>query len=119
MTKELLETGRVRLYGINFDYDSDIIREESKPTLDKIVAMLNSESTMQLIIEGHTDSDGTAEHNQVLSEKRAQSVKLYLVTAGIVSSRLFVEGYGESKPIVSNATATGKAQNRCVELVKK
>ncbi len=64
MTGELLEYGRVRLYGINFDYDSDVIRAESKPTLDKIVAMLKSEPTMQLIIEGHTDSDGTTEHNQ-------------------------------------------------------
>ena len=119
MTSELLEYGRVRLYGINFDYDSDIIRTESKPTLDKIVAMLKSEQTMQLIIEGHTDSDGTTEHNQILSENRAESVKLYLVSAGISSSRLFTKGYGESVPVAPNTTATGKAQNRRVELVVK
>jgi outer membrane protein OmpA-like peptidoglycan-associated protein len=119
MTEELLEFGRVRLYGINFDYDSDIIRDESKPTLDKIVAMLKSEQTMQLIIEGHTDSDGTAEHNQILSQKRAESVKLYLTSAGTSSSRLFTEGYGESIPVAPNTTATGKAQNRRVELVVK
>ena len=119
MTAELLEYGRVRLYGINFDYDSDVIRAESKPTLDKIVAMLKSELTMQLIIEGHTDSDGTTEHNQILSQKRAESVKSYLVSAGISSSRLFTEGYGESTPVAPNTTATGKAQNRRVELVAK
>ena len=119
MTKELLEFGRVRLYGINFDVDSAVIRDESKPTLDKIVAMLKSEPTMQLIIEGHTDSDGSTEHNQVLSQQRAESVKLYLVAAGVSPSRLSVEGYGESKPVASNTTATGKAQNRRVELVKK
>jgi outer membrane protein OmpA-like peptidoglycan-associated protein len=119
MTKELLEFGRVRLYGINFDYDSDIIRDESKPTLDKIVAMLKSETSMQLIIEGHTDSDGSNEHNQLLSQQRAESVKSYLVAAGISSSRLSVEGYGESMPVVPNTTATGKAQNRRVELVVK
>jgi hypothetical protein len=119
MTGELLEYGRVRLYGINFDYDSDVIRAESKPTLDKIVAMLKSEQVMQLIIEGHTDSDGTTDHNQVLSQKRAESVKSYLVSAGISSSRLFTEGYGESTPVAPNTTATGKAQNRRVELVKK
>ena len=119
MTGELLEYGRVRLYGINFDYDSDVIRAESKPTLDKIVAMLKSEPTMQLIIEGHTDSDGTTEHNQILSQKRAESVKSYLVSAGISSSRLFTEGYGESTPVAPNTTATGKAQNRRVELVVK
>ena len=119
MTSELLEFGRVRLYGINFDYDSDIIRAESKPTLDKIVAMLKSEQTMQLIIEGHTDSDGSTDHNQILSQNRAESVKSYLVSAGISSSRLFTEGYGESTPVAPNTTATGKAQNRRVELVVK
>jgi outer membrane protein OmpA-like peptidoglycan-associated protein len=118
MTSELLEFGRVRLYGINFDFDSDIIRDESKPTLDKIVAMLKSEQAMQLIIEGHTDSDGSADHNQILSQQRAESVKLYLVSAGISPSRLFTKGYGESITVAPNTTATGKAQNRRVELVK-
>ncbi|GAB4112626.1 MAG: hypothetical protein Kow00103_02460 [Candidatus Caldatribacteriota bacterium] len=119
MAKELLEYGRVILYGINFDYDSDVIRDESKPTLDKIVAMLKSMPDMQLIIEGHTDSDGTTEYNQILSEKRAESVKSYLVSAGISSSRLFTKGYGESMPIAPNTTDIGKAQNRRVELVVK
>jgi outer membrane protein OmpA-like peptidoglycan-associated protein len=119
ITKELLETGRVRIYGINFDVDSDIIRDESKPTLDKIVAMLKSEKAMQLIIEGHTDSDGQTQHNQVLSKKRAESVKAYLVFSGISSTRLFTKGYGESNPVAPNTTATGKAQNRRVELVVK
>jgi len=119
MTNELLEYGRVRLYGINFDYDSAVIRAESKPTLDKIVAMLKSEQAMQLIIEGHTDSDGSTEHNQVLSLERAESVKSYLVSADIDGSRLFTEGYGESTPVATNTTSIGKAQNRRVELVVK
>ena len=119
ITKELLETGRVRLYGINFDIDSEIIRDESKPTLDKIVAMLQSEKAMQLIIEGHTDSDGQPQHNQILSEKRAESVKAYLVSAAISSARLFTKGFGELRPVTPNTTATGKAQNRRVELVVK
>lgn len=119
MAKELLEYGRVILYGINFDYNSDVIRNESKPTLDKIIAMLKSMPDMQLIIEGHTDSDGTTEYNQILSEKRAESVKSYLVSAGISSSRLFTKGYGESMPIAPNTTDIGKAQNRRVELVVK
>jgi len=119
ITAELLEYGRVRLYGINFDYDSDIIRDESKPTLDKIVAMLNSEQDMELIIEGHTDSDGSEEHNLTLSQNRAESVKAYLVSMGIAHSRLVTMGYGESRPVAPNTTATGKAQNRRVELVIK
>jgi outer membrane protein OmpA-like peptidoglycan-associated protein len=119
ITRDLLEFGRIRLYGINFDVDSDIIRGESKPTLDKIVAMLKSESAMQLIIEGHTDSDGPTDHNLILSRQRAESVKLYLVSGGISSSRLFTKGYGESTPVAPNTTAAGKSQNRRVELVVK
>jgi outer membrane protein OmpA-like peptidoglycan-associated protein len=119
ITRELLDAGRVRLYGVNFDVDSDVIRDESKPTLDKIVAILQSERAMQLIIEGHTDSEGETQHNQILSQKRAESVKAYLVTEGISSSRLSTEGYGESKPVAPNTTATGRAQNRRVELVAR
>ncbi len=106
-------------YGIHFDFHSDVIRDESKPTLDKIVAMLRSEKAMELIIEGHTDSDGEAKHNQDLSRRRADSVKTYLVAAGISSSRLSTEGFGESKPVAPNTTSMGKAQNRRVELVVK
>jgi outer membrane protein OmpA-like peptidoglycan-associated protein len=74
---------------------------------------------MKLIIEGHTDSDGPTDKNQILSQKRAESVKSYLVSGGVSSSRLFTKGYGESTPIASNRTAAGKAQNRRVELVVK
>jgi len=119
ITKELLEFGRSRLYGINFDVDSDIIKDESKPTLDKIIAMLKSESSMKLTIEGHTDSDGPTDKNQILSQKRAESVKSYLVSGGISDLRLSTKGYGESTPVAPNTTATGKAQNRRVELVVK
>lgn len=119
MTKDLAEFGRVRVYGINFDVDSAVIRDESKPTLDKIVAMLKSDSAMKLTIEGHTDSTGSAEHNQVLSQQRAESVKSYLVASGISSGRLTAVGFGASKPVASNSTAMGKAQNRRVELVRK
>lgn len=119
VTRELLAAGRVRLYGIHFDVDSDVIRGESKPTLDKIVAMLCSEKAMKLLIEGHTDSDGDTQHNQDLSQRRADSVKTYLVAAGISSSRLSTEGFGESKPVAPNTTSMGKAQNRRVELVVK
>ncbi len=119
ITKELLETGRVRIYGVNFDVDSDVIRAESKPTLDKIVVMRQSENVMPLIIEGHTDSEGSTQHNEILSQKRAESVYGYLVSAGISSALLFTAGYGESKPIAPNTSAIRKAQNRRVALVVK
>lgn len=119
LAKELAQCGRTRVYGINFDVDSAVIREESKPTMDKIVTLLKADAAMNLVIEGHTDSSGTAEHNVVLSQQRAESVKSYLVAAGISSERLSARGYGASRPVSSNSTATGKAQNRRVELVRK
>ncbi|MDH4155206.1 MAG: OmpA family protein, partial [Nitrospira sp.] len=68
-------------------------------------------------IEGHTDSDGSNEYNQSLSESRAQSVRQILLDGGIPSERIEIKGYGESKPIADNDTSAGKAQNRRVEIV--
>ena len=118
MTKEMEEFGRVRVYGVNFDSDKDVIKDESKPTLDKIVAMLKAKPDWKITIEGHTDSTSTPQHNQGLSERRAASVKNYLVTAGIDGSRLTTVGYGQTKPVASNDTPIGRAQNRRVELGK-
>ena len=74
---------------------------------------------MRLSIEGHTDSDGTEEHNSELSQNRANAVVNYLVRKyGVDANRLEAKGWGESKPIDSNDTAEGKANNRRVELVK-
>ena len=119
LTQEMQEFGRVRIYGVNFDSDSDRIKEESKPTLDKMVAMLKAKPDWKMSIEGHTDSTSTRQHNQILSERRALSVKNYLVTAGIESSRLAATGFGQDKPIAPNDNPIGKAQNRRVELVRQ
>jgi outer membrane protein OmpA-like peptidoglycan-associated protein len=119
MAGELRTKGRVRLYGINFDSDSDVIREESKPTLDQVAAMLKANADLKLTIEGHTDSTATPEHNQDLSTRRANAVKQYLVTAGIDAARLDAAGLGATTPVASNDTALGRAANRRVELVKK
>jgi OmpA-OmpF porin, OOP family len=118
MTSDLEQTGKVRVYGINFDSDSDHIREESHPTLDRIVAMLKAKPDWKLKVEGHTDATSTPEHNQQLSERRANAVKTYLVGAGIDASRLSTVGYGATHPVASNDTGLGRAQNRRVELVK-
>ena len=69
------------------------------------------------MIEGHTDSDGSNELNQTLSENRAAAVKNYLIENGINASRLNSTGYGETKPIDTNKTAKGKANNRRVEVL--
>ena len=118
ISKDLEKFGRSRVYGINFDSDSDHIKDESKPTLDKIVALLKAKPDWKLTIEGHTDSTASAEYNQQLSERRAAAVSSYLVAAGIDGSKLSSAGYGASRPVATNDTALGRAQNRRVELVK-
>jgi outer membrane protein OmpA-like peptidoglycan-associated protein len=119
MTKDLEELGRTRIYGINFDTDSDVIKAESKPTLDKIVAVMKAKGDWKLRVEGHTDSSGGDAHNNELSQKRADSVKAYLVGGGIDAARLVGAGLGSTKPVAGNETASGRAQNRRVELVKE
>jgi len=119
MKKQLAGAGRVRVYGILFDLDSANIRPESKPVIDEVLGMLRGEPAWKLMIEGHTDATGVDAHNQTLSQQRAESVKAYLVAAGIDSGRLQSRGYGESKPVADNATELGRAQNRRVELVKQ
>jgi flagellar motor protein MotB len=119
LAKNLEESGRARVYGINFDTDSDRIRDESRPTLERIVAILKARPQWSLTLEGHTDSTSTPQHNQDLSERRAKSVGKYLEAAGVAAGRLKTVGFGDTKPVASNATALGRAQNRRVELVKQ
>jgi outer membrane protein OmpA-like peptidoglycan-associated protein len=117
--KELEKDGRAAVYGINFDFNSDKIKDESKPTLDQIVNILKENSGWKMTIEGHTDKIGGETFNQNLSEKRANSVKEYLKNAGIDESRLTAKGVGMSSPVATNDTEAGRARNRRVELVKE
>jgi outer membrane protein OmpA-like peptidoglycan-associated protein len=116
---ELKKTGRLRVYGINFDSDSDVLRPESKAVLDTIAAMLKADAALKITIEGHTDSTSTPQHNQQLSEKRAAAVKQALVSAGIEASRLAAAGFGATKPVATNDSAIGRAENRRVEIVRQ
>ena len=81
--------------------------------------MLKAKPDWNITIEGHTDSTSSPEHNQQLSERRAASVKSYLQSAGIDPSRLKTAGYGATKPVTSNDTELGRAQNRRVELIRQ
>ncbi len=116
---ELQSDGRARLYGILFDTNSDHLKDESKPTLDALVGAAHDQPSWNFAIEGHTDNTGSDAHNQALSEKRAISVKAYLVNAGVNASRLTTQGFGSSRPVASNDTELGRSQNRRVEIVKK
>jgi outer membrane protein OmpA-like peptidoglycan-associated protein len=116
VARELEGTGRSRVYGINFDSDSDRIRDESKPTLESIAKILVANPTWRVTVEGHTDSTAAAAHNQELSERRARAVVASLVASGVAPARLSAAGFGATKPVASNSDPIGRAQNRRVEL---
>jgi OmpA-OmpF porin, OOP family len=115
----LTADGRVVSRGILFDTGSDRIRPESSRTLKEIGEMLQQHGDLRLRIEGHTDSVGSAEANQQLSERRANSVRQYLVQHyNVAGDRLEAAGLGEAQPLDSNDTAEGRQNNRRVELVR-
>jgi OmpA-OmpF porin, OOP family len=116
--KELNETGKAILY-INFDSGKSTIKKESMPIVEQIIEMMKQAKDIKLSVEGHTDSDGSNESNQKLSEARAKAVVDAIVKGGIDAARLSSAGFGEEKPIADNSTAEGKAKNRRVELIKK
>ena len=110
--------GRIVTHGILFDTGSDVIKPESGPTLRSILALLNEDPGLRFAIEGHTDDQGGPKVNGPLSEKRAAAVKAWLVKQGMDAGRLTSKGLGQSKPLDTNDTAEGRANNRRVEFVK-
>jgi outer membrane protein OmpA-like peptidoglycan-associated protein len=102
--------------GILFDFNSDALKPEARTNLDNLAANLASFGDAKLVLVGHTDSVGTAQYNQSLSERRARSVGNYLILKGVPSARVEVTGRGESEPVQSNDTDAGRAANRRVEV---
>lgn len=100
-----------------FAYDQATLQEVSFPALDEVVKALNENKGFRVQVEGHSSSEGAADHNQALSEKRAQAVLSYLVAHGIAKDRLDSKGFASSVPIDSNQTAAGRENNRRVEFV--
>jgi len=92
------------------------LKKESFISLDKVVATLNADNTLNLDIEGHTDNVGDDALNLELSNKRAAAVRNYLIKKGINPARMTSQGFGETKPVGDNNTASGRALNRRVEL---
>lgn len=101
--------------GIYFDVDKDTIKPNSRKVLERAVKVLKEFPNTRWEISGHTDSDGARDHNLDLSQRRAESVKNYLVEHGIDEARLVPKGFGPDQPIDSNATRKGKARNRRIE----
>ena len=104
------------LAGVKFDTAKWDIKTQYYPILNEVVALLQKNKDIQVVVEGHTDNRGSAKFNQNLSEKRAQSVMNFLISSGISGSRLSSRGYGFSRPAASNDTAEGRQLNRRVQL---
>jgi len=102
--------------GILFATNSTTLESAAKTNIQKFAAILNKYPDTNILVTGYTDSDGTDEYNQTLSERRAEAVSNYAAAQGVSSSRLSIVGFGESNPVASNDTATGKRQNRRVEI---
>jgi OmpA-OmpF porin, OOP family len=119
MAKGLGEAGHIALYGIYFDTDKAVIKPESRPTLEQIAKLLAGQPKLNVFIVGHTDSQGTFEHNLDLSRRRAEAVAAELERGyHIAPPRLRTAGVGLLAPVGSNATEAGRALNRRVELVE-
>ena len=118
--QELKQTGQAEVYGIYFDFASDKIKPESEPVLREIADALNHNPAWKLRVEGHTDNIGGDQYNLDLSQRRAEAVKLALVTRyHIAADRLTPQGFGATRPKEPNDTLAGRARNRRVELVRE
>ncbi len=99
-----------------YDFDKSTLKPEGKATLDKIAADLSKIKLEVIIAVGNTDGIGTDAYNMALGQRRAQSVKDYLVSKGVDQSRIYTESKGKSNPVASNATAEGRAKNRRTDI---
>jgi outer membrane protein OmpA-like peptidoglycan-associated protein len=119
-SRSIAASGRYVTHGILFDTDSDCLKAESAGVIRSIAHGLEANPTLKLRIEGHTDSTGNAAHNLELAKRRAEAVRAVLVSQFLVdASRLTTDGLGAAKPIDTNDTPQGRAQNRRVQLVRQ
>jgi OOP family OmpA-OmpF porin len=105
----------VVLQNVNFELNSAVLTGQATHVLDGVAGSLKGQPNMDVEIDGHTDSTGTTSYNQILSQQRAESVRQYLIGAGIDGGRMTTQGFGETQPVASNKTDAGRAQNRRVE----
>ncbi len=110
--------GKIIVNGIKFDVNKATLKPESMGPINRIYKLMVKNPGINFSVEGHTDSQGDFDFNQKLSEERAKVVMNNLVELGIDKSRLASKGWGESKPVDSNASPEGRANNRRVEFVK-
>lgn len=107
----------IEIRNIYFHFGTTYIKKESHPVMGTLLDFFRSNPTVSFEIAGHTDDEGPAEYNQLLSQGRAESIVQYLVDHGIERSRLVAKGYGESRPVDTGITKAAKARNRRVEIL--
>lgn len=117
--KEVIEKINKAAGNIYFATGSAKLLAKSNTHLNGVVAALKEDTSLKLNVAGHTDNTGKADKNQILSEQRAAAVKAYIVSKGIDESRIISEGFGQDKPVDTNATPAGRTKNRRVELSVK
>jgi OmpA-OmpF porin, OOP family len=117
-TAEIENSGRVRVYGINFETGKATITADSENALNELLKMLQEKSDWTLMIEGHTDNVGAKAANLALSRQRADAVAEWLAAKGIDKARLTTAGFGDGRPVADNSTEEGRQQNRRVEIAK-
>ncbi len=116
--KKITTLTKIVTHGILFDVDKATIKPQSMGTINEIFRVLKKNTALKFEIDGHTDNTGNAKQNMELSQKRAEAVKAELTNLGIDGSRLTTKGFGDTKPIDTNDTPEGRANNRRVEFVK-
>ena len=114
--EEVAEVIKMAFENLEFETNKDIILPNSKPALDQLAEVLIKRTNWNLQISGHTDNVGEDNANMVLSKKRAEALKSYMISKGITETRLMVQFFGETKPIADNNTAEGRKKNRRVEM---
>lgn len=116
LEQSIAQTGSATIYGIHFDTGSSKLRTDSLPALNAVLGLINNHAGSRWIISGHTDNQGSDKLNIPLSKARAASVVTWLTAHGIARDRLEPEGFGASRPVADNATASGRFLNRRVEV---
>lgn len=100
---------------VQFEFNSDVLKTASFEILDRVAREMKKDASAKLTLNGHSSAEGSVAHNMSLSVDRANSVKSYLINAGVNASNLTVKGFGATKPATANTTEAGKALNRRVE----
>jgi len=116
--EQVNQTGRVSIYGINFDTGKATIRPDSEPALTEVLKLLQANPTWAIVVAGHTDNVGAADMNLTLSRQRAEAVIIWLSGRGVDRARLAPAGFGDARPVDPNTDDAGRQKNRRVDLVK-